>query len=52
MAADARDRLTPLDERVEKLLTTIPPEVQRKGMSSNSFADVSEEALEGHMPSQ
>lgn len=32
-AKAARERLTPLDERLTRLLTTIPIEVQREGLS-------------------
>ena len=32
-AKAARERLTPLDERLTRLLTTIPVEVQREGLS-------------------
>jgi hypothetical protein len=32
-AAAARERLAPLDERLGRLLATIPPEVQREGLS-------------------
>jgi len=33
----ARDRLTPLETRLEKLLSTIPIEVQREGLSLNTL---------------
>lgn len=29
----ARDRLTPLEDRLKKVLSTIPPEMQRDGLS-------------------
>ncbi len=32
-----RDRLTPLETRLEKLLTTIPVEVQNEGLSLNTL---------------
>ncbi len=33
----ARNRLTPLEDRLEKLLQTIPAEVQREGLSLRSL---------------
>jgi hypothetical protein len=33
----ARDRLTPLQDRLTRLLATIPPEVQREGLSLTSL---------------
>jgi len=33
----ARDRLTPLETRLEKLLSTIPIELQREGLSLNTL---------------
>ena len=33
----ARERLTPLEERLSRLLTTIPIEVQREGLSLSSL---------------
>ena len=32
-ADDARERLTPLESRLARLLATIPPDVQREGLS-------------------
>lgn len=32
-AAAARDRLTPLEDRLARLLATIPPDMQREGLS-------------------
>lgn len=32
-AAAARDRLTPLEDRLARLLASIPPEMQREGLS-------------------
>ena len=32
-AQAARERLTPLEDRLSRLLATIPPEVQREGLS-------------------
>jgi hypothetical protein len=32
-AKEARERLTPLHDRLARLLATIPPEVQREGLS-------------------
>jgi hypothetical protein len=37
VAQAARERLTPLEERVGRLLTTIPSEVQREGLSLSSL---------------
>ena len=36
-AKAARERLTPLDERLTRLLATIPVEVQREGLSLSSL---------------
>lgn len=33
----ARERLSPLETRLEKLLATIPPEVQAEGLSLNAL---------------
>ena len=33
----ARERLTPLEERLARLLATIPPELQREGLSLNQL---------------
>lgn len=36
-AENVRARLTPLEDRVEKLLTTIPADVQREGLALNAL---------------
>ena len=36
-AQAARERLTPLEERLARLLATIPPEIQREGLSLSSL---------------
>jgi Tfp pilus assembly protein PilN len=36
-AQAARERLTPLDERLSRLLATIPPEVQAEGLSLHAL---------------
>lgn len=43
-AKAARDRLTPLEDRLARLLATIPEEVQREGLSLPSL----QKALKGH----
>lgn len=35
----ARERLTPLEDRLARLLATIPPEIQREGLSLPTLQD-------------
>ena len=39
-AAKWQERLTPLEERLAKLLSTIPPEIKKQGMSLHAIRDL------------